>query len=110
MHIISLFRIPVDLNLVGWLLCRWPTPNMFSNPPLSYPHSLFLDIFLPVTFHLSLMPSFILQDHLETVIPAIGCTVLIVNGKCRGSKAELLSLDIDNFCASIKVRVAESES
>ncbi len=34
----------------------------------------------------------------------MGGTVLIVNGKGRGSKAELLSLDIDNFCASIQVR------
>eukprot|EP01084_Bolivina_argentea_P278649 476129_1 len=44
------------------------------------------------------------QDHLETVLPAIGGTVLIVNGKGRGLKAELLSLDIDNFCASIQVK------
>ncbi|KAG5185239.1 antigenic determinant of recA protein [Tribonema minus] len=43
------------------------------------------------------------QDDLETVIPALGKDVLIVNGRCRGSIAELLALDVDNFCARVRV-------
>jgi len=43
------------------------------------------------------------QQDLETVIPAIGGTVLIVNGAYRGETAKLLSLDIDNFSANIQI-------
>jgi DNA/RNA-binding protein KIN17 len=43
------------------------------------------------------------QDQLETVIPAVGKTVLIVNGACRGCEAELQQLNVDNFCATVKV-------
>jgi DNA/RNA-binding protein KIN17 len=43
------------------------------------------------------------QTHLETVIPAVGKTVLIVNGAYRGTKAVLKSLDIDNYCVSVKL-------
>ena len=43
------------------------------------------------------------QAHLETVLPAVGKTVLIVNGAYRGTKAILKSLDIDNYCVSVKL-------
>jgi DNA/RNA-binding protein KIN17 len=43
------------------------------------------------------------QDQLETVIPAVGKTVLIVNGACRGCEAELQQLNVDSFCATVKV-------
>lgn len=43
------------------------------------------------------------QEHLETVIPAIGKLVLVVNGAYRGQKAKLLSIDEKNFCASIEI-------
>eukprot|EP00904_Undaria_pinnatifida_P004460 jgi/Undpi1/14014/HiC_scaffold_9.g03665.m1 len=43
------------------------------------------------------------QEDLETVIPAQGGEVLIVNGRCRGSRATLLSLDTEAFAASVRV-------
>ena len=41
------------------------------------------------------------QDHLETVVPAIGKKVLVVNGPFRGELGTLKSLDVDNFCAEV---------
>ncbi|KAI0207188.1 DNA/RNA-binding protein KIN17 [Lamellibrachia satsuma] len=43
------------------------------------------------------------QAHLETVIPAIGKHVLVVNGAYRGSEAVLTVVDEKNFCCSIKI-------
>ncbi|KAK3926449.1 DNA/RNA-binding protein KIN17 [Frankliniella fusca] len=43
------------------------------------------------------------QAHLETVIPAIGRQVLIVNGAYRGNTATLEKLDTDKFCATVKI-------
>ncbi|KAL5995045.1 DNA/RNA-binding protein kin17 [Asimina triloba] len=43
------------------------------------------------------------QEELETVIPQIGSLVRIVNGAYRGSRARLLSVDTDNYCAKVKV-------
>jgi DNA/RNA-binding protein KIN17 len=43
------------------------------------------------------------QEELETVIPAVGGSVLIVNGKGKGLLAELLELDVDNYAAKVKV-------
>lgn len=43
------------------------------------------------------------QSHLETVVPALGRTVLILRGELRGEKAILKDLDVDNFCAKLKV-------
>lgn len=43
------------------------------------------------------------QSHLETVIPAIGRTVLILSGPFKGQKAILKELDVDNFCARLKL-------
>ncbi|VDP02170.1 unnamed protein product [Soboliphyme baturini] len=43
------------------------------------------------------------QSHLETVIPALGKTILVVNGAYRGLKATLLALDEDNFCVSVQI-------
>lgn len=39
----------------------------------------------------------------DQVIPAVGGEVLIVNGRCRGERATLLSLDTDAFAASVRV-------
>ena len=47
------------------------------------------------------------QDELETVIPAVGAEVLLVNGRARGARAELLSLDLDAFCASVRLLSGE---
>eukprot|EP00617_Octactis_speculum_P009896 CAMPEP_0185780638 /NCGR_PEP_ID=MMETSP1174-20130828/99762_1 /TAXON_ID=35687 /ORGANISM="Dictyocha speculum, Strain CCMP1381" /LENGTH=338 /DNA_ID=CAMNT_0028470281 /DNA_START=140 /DNA_END=1156 /DNA_ORIENTATION=- len=44
------------------------------------------------------------QDDLETVIPKVGSDVIIVNGRCRGSAAELLSIDVRNFCVKLRVK------
>lgn len=44
------------------------------------------------------------QDHLETVIPAFGKTVLIVNGIHRGSKASLVSLDEKSFSVTVDLK------
>ncbi|CAM9867424.1 unnamed protein product [Scytosiphon promiscuus] len=43
------------------------------------------------------------QDDLETVIPAVGGEVLVVNGRCRGERGTLLSLDTDAFAASVRI-------
>ena len=43
------------------------------------------------------------QTHVETVIPAVGKLVRVLNGGYRGSLATLLSLDEDNFCVSIEI-------
>lgn len=43
------------------------------------------------------------QAHLETVIPAIGREVLVVNGAYRGLRAKLLGLDQDKFCVSMEI-------
>ena len=44
------------------------------------------------------------QNELETVIPAIGRKVLIVNGRYRGEKAYLEELRTVDFCATLKLR------
>uniref|UniRef100_A0A5S6R4H5 Kin17_mid domain-containing protein n=1 Tax=Trichuris muris TaxID=70415 RepID=A0A5S6R4H5_TRIMR len=44
------------------------------------------------------------QRYLETVIPALGKTVMVVNGAYRGSKASLESIDVDGYCATIKIK------
>lgn len=43
------------------------------------------------------------QEHLETVIPAVGRLVKIVNGAYRGETATLLSLDELNFSVEIEI-------
>ncbi|XP_022912887.1 DNA/RNA-binding protein KIN17 [Onthophagus taurus] len=43
------------------------------------------------------------QEHLETVIPAIGKLVRVVNGAYRGEKATLLKLDERNFCVDVEI-------
>lgn len=43
------------------------------------------------------------QEHLETVIPALGKLVKVVNGAYRGETATLLSLDEKNFCVDIEI-------
>ncbi|KAF2296059.1 hypothetical protein GH714_035896 [Hevea brasiliensis] len=43
------------------------------------------------------------QEELETVIPQIGGLVRIVNGAYRGSKARLLGVDTEKFCAKVQV-------
>lgn len=43
------------------------------------------------------------QSHLETVIPAEGRIVMVVNGAYRGYRAVLKSLDAKNFCVTITI-------
>lgn len=43
------------------------------------------------------------QAHLETVIPAIGKPVLVVNGAYRRTRAILEALDTANFCVSVRI-------
>ncbi|XP_014247929.1 DNA/RNA-binding protein KIN17 [Cimex lectularius] len=43
------------------------------------------------------------QAHLETVIPAIGRKVKILNGAYRGVKAELLEIFSDRYCVDVKI-------
>lgn len=50
------------------------------------------------------------QEHLETVIPGVGKPVLVVNGEFRGEEGELLSIDVDKFCAKIKLVSGEKIS
>lgn len=43
------------------------------------------------------------QDDLETVIPKPGRKVKIVNGVGRGATAKLLDIDVERFCARIRI-------
>lgn len=43
------------------------------------------------------------QEHLETVIPALGKLVKVVNGGYRGQTATLIAVDEKNFCAEITI-------
>jgi len=43
------------------------------------------------------------QSHLETVVPAVDRSVLVLAGKHRGREAVLRELDVDNFCAKLKL-------
>ncbi|KAL9226587.1 hypothetical protein vseg_002381 [Gypsophila vaccaria] len=43
------------------------------------------------------------QAELETVIPQIGGSVRVVNGAYRGSRARLLGIDTDKFCAKVVI-------
>lgn len=43
------------------------------------------------------------QSHLETVVPGPDRPVLILVGKHRGKEAVLRELDIDKFCAKLKI-------
>ncbi|XP_071447193.1 DNA/RNA-binding protein KIN17 [Hetaerina americana] len=43
------------------------------------------------------------QAHLETVIPAVGRRVKVVNGAYRGSDAVLRALNQDKFCVAIEI-------
>ncbi|EDO38216.1 predicted protein [Nematostella vectensis] len=44
------------------------------------------------------------QEHLETVIPAIGKSVMVLNGAHRGATAKLLSLNEKTFSVSIQLK------
>ncbi len=43
------------------------------------------------------------QDFLETVLPAIGGRVKILNGPNRGQLAQLKAIDVDKFCATVQL-------
>lgn len=43
------------------------------------------------------------QVHCETVIPAIGKKVKIVNGPYCGQEATLQSIHVEKFCATLKL-------
>lgn len=43
------------------------------------------------------------QMHLETVLPAIGKQVLVLNGAYRGSTATLEKVNVEKFCSTIKI-------
>ena len=43
------------------------------------------------------------SEDLETVIPRIGSNVRILNGRCRGARAELTAINVDKFNVSLRV-------
>lgn len=43
------------------------------------------------------------QEHLETVIPALGKLIKVVNGAYRGETAVLLALDEKKFCVEVEI-------
>jgi len=43
------------------------------------------------------------QDDLETVIPAVGKRVAVLNGMCRGSTGVLRGIDVDDFSVSVEI-------
>jgi DNA/RNA-binding protein KIN17 len=47
------------------------------------------------------------QDHLETVVPAVGKKVLVVNGHYRGKLGALKSIDVDSFSAYVTLEDGE---
>jgi len=49
------------------------------------------------------------QAHVETVIPQIGRTVLVVRGQYRGCEATLLDVNYDEFCAKIRIATGSSK-
>lgn len=46
------------------------------------------------------------QAELETVIPNIGGSVMILNGVHRGAKAKVLSVDVGAFCTRVHIEEA----
>ncbi len=49
------------------------------------------------------------QIHLETVVPALGKEVLILKGENRGDTGLLEELDIDNFCAQVRITTGQDK-
>lgn len=49
------------------------------------------------------------QDHLETVVPAVGKKVLVVNGLYRREVGELVKVDFGRFCATIRLEEDQKE-
>jgi DNA/RNA-binding protein KIN17 len=43
------------------------------------------------------------QEDLETVVPKVGRTGLILNGRCRGSEVEVMQIHENDFCCDVKV-------
>ncbi|CAG0883255.1 unnamed protein product [Cyprideis torosa] len=43
------------------------------------------------------------QAHLETVIPAVGRKVLVVNGAYRGTEAELQKINVETFSVDLEI-------
>lgn len=43
------------------------------------------------------------QAHLETVLPALGKQVIVLNGAYRGEMATIENINVDKFCATIKI-------
>ncbi|XP_005100588.1 DNA/RNA-binding protein KIN17 [Aplysia californica] len=44
------------------------------------------------------------QTHVETVIPGLGKTVMVVNGAYRGEEATLEAMDEKRFCCSVAIK------
>ena len=49
------------------------------------------------------------QAELETVVPAAGGRVRVVNGVYRGSRGELLEIDTERFAALVRLTKAPHE-
>lgn len=43
------------------------------------------------------------QEHLETVIPSEGREILVVNGEYRGEVGTLVKINVEKFCATVKL-------
>ena len=43
------------------------------------------------------------QEDVETVIPAAGGRVRLVNGRARGEAATLVAIDEEKFCVSVRI-------
>jgi len=43
------------------------------------------------------------QEELETVIPAVGGRVLILNGKGKGIEGEMVGLDVEKYACTVRV-------
>lgn len=50
------------------------------------------------------------QQHLETVIPAVGRRVLILNGKHKGEEAQLEHLIVEKFSADLLIKSGSSKN
>jgi len=43
------------------------------------------------------------QEQLETVIPALGQKVVVVNGAYRDEEATMVNIDVNNFSVKVKL-------
>ncbi len=49
------------------------------------------------------------QAQLETVLPAPGGTVVVIRGPHKGTRAEMLEIDVDKYRAQVQLKSGDSK-